>query len=146
MLARKASTSRSPFGIYSPYPCDDIYCIVSPLQCTLIHRRPSVARPPRRRLQNRWYTTPFNYTSNGVHVGTSFSFLTVFRSLQRRGVSRALYLVSVVKSYQDQESLAINYLSLSFLSFSLSPFSFPVLPAQFQSSWRDKVHRSYPAG
>lgn len=78
---------------------------------------PTAAHPSRPR-QNQWYTTPFNYISN--RVGTSLSFLTVFRSLQRGGVSRALYLVSVVKSYQNQENLAVNYLSLSSLSLSSS--------------------------
>lgn len=110
-----------------------VYIFTLSVRRYLLHRvtitvrpySPTAAYPPRPR-QNRWYTTPFNYNISN-RIGTSLSFLTVFRSLQRGGVSRALYLVSVVKSYQNQESLAVNYLSLSSLSLSLS--SHPLSPS-----------------
>jgi len=94
---------------------------------------------------------PLTVPRTGYALVPSLSFLTVFRSLQRRGVSRALYLVSAVKSYQEQENLVVNYLSLTFHplslslthSFSLQPLSLSSPHFWLQSFWRDKAHRSY---
>jgi len=96
---------------------------------------------------------PLTVPRTGYALVPSLSFLTVFRSLQRRGVSRALYLVSAVKSYQEQENLVVNYISLTFHplslslslthSFSLQPLSLSSPHFWLQSFWRDKAHRSY---